>query len=342
MLLRGFRSKALAAIASGYVGIAVADYVSIERPASIKTAPSANADVLFGAEVAARFLLLDDGRQTRGYYRVQIDDAVGEGWVYRTRVRRHAGDIPPTEPAPINAGFDGHSCGRHLMWGIPLMADAVLCRDGYALGYDFGFRTPSWVSYYLTNESAHGTNVPREDRFLTDRELPREFRSGPSDYERSGFDRGHMAPSAAIDYSRRANDQTFLYSNMAPQAPVFNRNSHGHTGAWGALEDRVRSWVRTRELLVIAGTYAHGEGPVIGRGVRVPDAFYKIIYDPVSVQAIAFWMPQDIDSAHQLHAYVKTIDQIEEWTGADFLAPLTDQVELVIESSAGVLALWDR
>jgi len=116
--------------------------------------------------------------------------------------------------------------------------------------------------------------------------IPKDFRSNARDYRRSGYDRGHLAPSGSIDFSRTANDETFLYSNMVPQLPGFNRDKYGKNGVWGKVEHLERLWVKQRgELYIIAGTYVAkqraGQIKVIGNGVAVPDLFFFQVYFPV-------------------------------------------------------------
>ena len=43
------------------------------------------------------------------------------------------------------------------------------------------------------------------------------------DYQKSGYDRGHLAHAADMGYSMETMVQSFFYSNMSPQLPRFNR-----------------------------------------------------------------------------------------------------------------------
>lgn len=224
-------------------------------------------------------------------------------------------------------------CGKHLVFGAPNGADQILCRNGYAVGYNYTHKIPIWASYHITNESAHGANVPRKKGFNIDKEIPHQHRSRQKDYSHSGHDRGHLAPSATIDYSRSANDETFLYSNMVPQLPGFNRDMHGHTGAWGKSESLVRKWVRARgELYVISGAVLSANDGGIGSGVTVPAAFYKIVLDPNKAEAIALLMPHRENAKNELPSYITSIDQIEAFTGIDFFSLIDDKQEGVIEA----------
>lgn len=55
--------------------------------------------------------------------------------------------------------------------------------------------------------------------------MPDLYKAKLSDYLRSGYDRGHMAPAADCKYSQNAMDETFYLSNIAPQVgDGFNRD----------------------------------------------------------------------------------------------------------------------
>lgn len=47
--------------------------------------------------------------------------------------------------------------------------------------------------------------------------IPERFRSKLSDFHRSGYDRGHMAPALNHKSSQQDMDDTFFLTNMSPQ-----------------------------------------------------------------------------------------------------------------------------
>jgi endonuclease G len=323
--------------------VTVADYVEVRRNAIIKQSPTSDGVPIHRAIKGEKYPLANQGEQENGYYEAVLPHTGQHGFVYRTLVRKHQGTLNIESPSSGNIGFDGEACHNHLIYGLPQKSDQIMCRDGYAIGYSYIHRTPDWVSYYITKESVHGTNVPRSESFKEDLDIPTEYRSGSTDYYHSGYDRGHIAPSASIDYSREANDETFLYSNMAPQLPGFNRNMMGYSGVWGAIEDKERKWVKARNILyIVAGTHFEEPSEQINDNVGIPTAFYKIIFDPIRVEAIAFWMTQDLNSAHKMSEYVKTIDEIEAITGLDFLDNLNDGIEALVEQNATSLNEWNE
>lgn len=67
--------------------------------------------------------------------------------------------------------------------------------------------------------------------FKEDSTVPDLYKAKLSDYLRSGYDRGHMAPAADCKHSQNAMDETFYLSNIAPQVgDGFNRDCK-----WGAV-----------------------------------------------------------------------------------------------------------
>ena len=223
-------------------------------------------------------------------------------------------------------------CGQHLERGQPSQfSDQVLCREGYAAGYNYQTKNADWVAYHITAESVN-LNYKRTNAFKSDSELPKETRSTLSDYAGSGYDRGHLAPSATMDFSRQSMLQSFLLSNISPQLAGFNRVG------WRALEKHVRDLANEyQELYVVTGPIYQGQEEKIGRGVVVPGAFYKVILDPYFNDAIAFIVPHRNVSAEELSHFIVTIDEVEDQTGLDFFSKTPDTIEQQMES-----ALWSE
>lgn len=223
-------------------------------------------------------------------------------------------------------------CQKHLPLGEFPGANQVFCYDGYAVGYSYDLKIPVWAAYRISHESANTVNVDRTDDFRVNPGVPAEFQSKKSDYRGSGFDRGHMAPSGSIDYSRAANSETFFLSNMVPQRPGFNRDGFGHEGVWGYLENEVRDWARERgSVYVVSGAIATGRN-TIGNGVAVPEAFYKIVIDLDEAESIAFLMPHKDDLRNQVERFIVSIDRIEEVSGLDLFQLIVDEQEEKLES----------
>ncbi|MFZ3465070.1 DNA/RNA non-specific endonuclease [Vibrio harveyi] len=219
------------------------------------------------------------------------------------------------------------TCGQHLDKGMPSTnSDQFLCRDGYAVGYNYDTKNADWVAYHITAESVNITNK-RSNSFKEDTEMPDYTRSTLADYKGSGYDRGHLAPSATMDFTRESMKQSFLMSNMSPQLPGFNRVG------WRVLEEHVRDLANEyNELYVVTGPIYQGNEGTIGNGVVIPSAFYKVILDPSFDEAIAFIVPHRDVSSSELANFITTIDEVERQTGLDFFAQTPDSIEDNMES----------
>ena len=219
------------------------------------------------------------------------------------------------------------TCGQHLDKGMPSTnSDQFLCRHGYAVGYNYDTKNADWVAYHITAESVNITNK-RSNTFKEDTEMPDYARSTLADYKGSGYDRGHLAPSATMDFTRESMQQSFLMSNMSPQLPGFNRVG------WRVLEEHVRDLANEyNELYVVTGPIYEGNEGTIGNGVVIPSAFYKVILDPSFDEAIAFIVPHRDVSSSELANFITTIDEVERQTGLDFFAQTPDSIEDNMES----------
>lgn len=225
--------------------------------------------------------------------------------------------------AALAAAFD------NLDLGVPGPCDQIVERRGYALGYSEEHEQPLWVQYRLTADEATNAAVARTGRFLPDLAILTGS-ALPGDYTRSGYDRGHLAPAGDMRFDALAMLESFSMANMSPQLPAFNR------GVWKRLEEHVRSLaVREGSLVVVSGPIFRTNTPprVIGTSrVRIPDAFYKVLYlerDPPRMAG--FVLPHEGSDA-PLCTFAASVDAVEEATGLDFFSALPQEVQSNLES----------
>jgi endonuclease G len=239
------------------------------------------------------------------------------------------------DPAQCVARYQGIDLPRHRSDGVA-SAQRQVCRRGYMLSYNTETHDPDWVLERLTAGDLRGpakrTNNFRPDPLLVGLDADK------SDYIRTGCDRGHQAPAADAKFDPAVMDQSFVFSNMAPQVGVgFNQ------GAWRFLEDTVRGWVLCGghpDLFVITGPIYDptGKNRTIGaRRVAVPSYFYKIAYDRAAGRAVGFILPNaNIGSKiDDLRVYIRPISDIEAQTGLDFFAGQSFRDQSELEDHAG-------
>ncbi len=145
----------------------------------------------------------------------------------------------------------------------------LIQRAQYALDFNDTTHEANWVAWdYTTTDSG---SAGRSSVFFQDTTLPAGFYQVlTTDYSGSGYDRGHMSPSADRTVTRADNDATFYMSNMVPQTPDNNQ------GVWASFETYTRSLAAAgNEILIISGPSLFG-GSTIASGVAIPGYTWKI------------------------------------------------------------------
>lgn len=181
-----------------------------------------------------------------------------------------AGQIPPSG-APV---YSNQKMNQRAVF---------VCRSGFSAFHSGVTRTPLWVAELLTPDRVLAArSISRDDLFHPEPSLPVADRAELPDYVRSGYDRGHLAPSADMP-TAESQAESFSLANIAPQVPSLNR------GAWAQLETLVRQRALSSPVFVITGVGFRGSsiGFLKGR-VGVPTEFFKLVYDPLSREATVF------------------------------------------------------
>ncbi|MFA5032461.1 MAG: DNA/RNA non-specific endonuclease [bacterium] len=132
------------------------------------------------------------------------------------------------------------------------LTDEIIHHTAYTLQYDEKYEQADWVAYKLTKEMVKKPAVKRTNKFRAD-PLVKTGSAKPSDYAKSGYDKGHLCPAGDMAYSAGSMSESFYMSNMSPQMAGFNR------GIWKRLEDKARAWARDNDEIHIV------TGPVLKR-----------------------------------------------------------------------------
>lgn len=244
----------------------------------------------------------------------------------------------PTEESSGNARFDFEKEVDFLL-PVSQSAGELIRHEGYTLSYRDQYKDAEWVAYPLLAYETTGDADRKYEQFKPDPTVANGT-ALPSDYTRSGYDRGHLAPAGDFKYSQRMMRETFFMSNITPQAPQFNR------GIWKELEEQVRDWaIRDKGIYVITGTVLKPGLPTIGKTteVSVPAKFYKVILycNKPNIRMIGFLLNNE-SSANALPDFVVPVDLIEQLTGIDFFPKIPDDLERKLESKgrADVVSEW--
>ncbi len=240
---------------------------------------------------------------------------------------------------------------------LQAIPEQIISRDAYVVSYNNETKCPNWVAWHLTGDNTQGiykrTGVPFLDEnghaygiahfsselshnhYIVDLEVngPRQQHD---DWAENGLEmtHGHLCPAADNKWSKEAQNQCSLLSNICPQTERLN------TGSWNKLEGKCREWANNYgDIYIVAGPvfYNHQITRTFGKNqVAIPDAFFKVVLcvndNP---KAIGFIYANDNES-HSLKNAICTVDHVEQVTGIDFFPLLPDEVENQIENSSNI------
>ena len=113
----------------------------------------------------------------------------------------------------------------------------------FSVEWDYEKKSQRWTAYQMTRRAAesHTSRYYGDPQYPMDPDLPTSYYLDNDYYWGSGFDHGHICPSADRLYSAEANYQTFFLTNMQPQYKNFN-GSGNSGGVWLTMENKVRQW----------------------------------------------------------------------------------------------------
>ena len=147
----------------------------------------------------------------------------------------------------------------------------VVTNLGFTAGYDTGVRNPRWVAYDLTPQMVVKGSRPN-CAFRADPKI-----GAASDAESfykafSGFDRGHLCPSADMAANPGAQRETFYYSNVCPQRHSLN------AGPWLESEEDVRRLAQSGTVHVVIVPLDFWQPESKGREFSRPTRFVKVAW----------------------------------------------------------------
>ncbi len=186
-----------------------------------------------------------------------------------------------TDPLTDRTGYDPAFLGPEVP--VPELATPHPTALLHYLHYSVLLRTDRRFAAVtaLAMDGARLVQIDREsDRWLFDPRVPAEQQVGNRVYEDNDLDRGHLVRRTSavwgdtVEEAQRANDDTFYWTNAAPQAGAFNKGK----ALWLGLEDFVQRHADTfdRKLVVLAGPVLDPRDPPY-RGVQVPLRFWKVV-----------------------------------------------------------------
>jgi endonuclease G len=221
----------------------------------------------------------------------------------------------------LSAAAWGAGCPAHYVDGRPpeirnpklASATRELCYGEFGIMHSGLTRTPLWSAEFLqSGQVMAAKTLSRENSFHAEPRLPPGQRAELSDYARSGFDRGHMAPNGDMP-DRASQHESFTLANMVPQDGDNNRH------VWAGIEGAVRKMAQKEgALYVITGPAFLGAQLRKVGNVIVPSHLYKVVYSPRQKAGAAWFVENQPDAQPR----VLSIPELERMIGIDLLPSL--------------------
>jgi endonuclease G len=177
-----------------------------------------------------------------------------------------------------------------------------MCNLNYVIYWNEKTRNPFYSAEMLL--SSNLVTIPRDGDFYKNYILDT---ATTEDYTNSGYDRGHLTPSADAN-SSIAQKQTFDLANVAPQEPSCNRI------IWKKLECDTRRLVKSNpgvKFFIITGVYG-SLGDI--KETNIPMYFYKIIINTKTKSVLVYRLKNVKDSKLE----VITIEALQKETGLNY------------------------
>lgn len=216
--------------------------------------------------------------------------------------------------------------------------EEIIRYEGYTVSYNVDYKLANWVFWELTSGEALSKQEERSGKFAPDPSLKGKTAMN-EDYSRSGYDRGHLAPAGDMKWSMKSMQQSFYYSNIAPQNPRLNQ------GIWNNLENRCRQWaIAYDKVLIVAGPVLSNGMKRLGKNrIAVPGQFYKVIcaVSGGKYEGIAYLLDNKDYKNTSLRSLAIPIDSVEKVTGIEFFPELPEEAMRRMKSAVDMSCWFD-
>jgi endonuclease G len=219
------------------------------------------------------------------------------------------------------------SCSQHYLDGQapdilnPKLTPKTqeLCYSKFAFLHSGIVRTPLYSAEHLTKAGL--TKLPkRTSIFHPDLHINPASRAELADYQRSGYDRGHMTPMGDMR-DEQSQCEACSLANIIPQ------DHHNNINLWVGIEAATRALaLKSGELYVVTGPIFYGAklARIDSGRVFVPTYIFKAIYNPQVKQAAAYL----VENKKGLRYAVISIADLDQLSGISVFPSLPNEVKL--------------
>ncbi len=153
--------------------------------------------------------------------------------------------------------------------------DQIIDKVYFKICYDYTYKAAKSVAYTLEGDLVNEKNIQERPKFYPESAIYDPYKAYDSDYVHSGYDRGHLAPDAAFDWSQESLEATYSLANIIPQDETVNREQ------WEKAEEHARKEAVILGEVKVVNVVIYPKNPKkIGKDqISVSKGFYKIMYN---------------------------------------------------------------
>lgn len=215
----------------------------------------------------------------------------------------------------------------------------LVFHKGYTVFYSSRYGVPLWVAWEINPDRVRGVESRSGYGFFPDPALPDSLQTDQKDYNRSGYDKGHMCPANDNTGSAELMRECHYALNLAPQRKALNRSG----GTWFNVEQECTKFVKreAKKLYVVCGPIIEHSILSVrqrlnGKSAYIPKHFFKVImYENLGVR---YGMGLIFNQWNNME--VKTIREVEAMVGFNFFKSLPEREQSKFELKLGDNALF--
>lgn len=172
-----------------------------------------------------------------------------------------------------------------------------LQKSRFLVYYNIDRNCPALVVWALSKSDLGHHRRPAGQSFLTDPACPRP-RAKSGDFTRSGYQRGHLCPSADRSACVELMRATFVMSNVAPMYPELNMQGF----AQAEEHSRSLAWANHRCMLMAGAFFSSDSLRYLNKSsVGIPDSFFRACIVPDAPELSVFWLfPNDAKATREV------------------------------------------
>ncbi|WP_455256164.1 DNA/RNA non-specific endonuclease [Porphyromonas sp.] len=216
---------------------------------------------------------------------------------------------------------------------------ALIFHKGYTVFYSSRYGVPLWVAWEVNSERVKAAEGRFGYGFFPDPALPDSLQANQKDYNRTGYDKGHMCPANDNTGSAELMRECHYASNLAPQRKELNRSG----GTWFNVEQECTKFVKRegKKLYVICGPIIEhstlsARQRLKGKSAYIPKHFFKVIM--CEDAGVRYGMGLVFNQWNNMVA--KSIREVEAMVGFNFFMNLPAREQDKFERSVGDNALF--